>query len=82
MSEAKLIIYCSQTADLGSKSAYIFYQGQVRAPTGSHMVHVLRGPICQDGFLAVMSTGTSTPILHDHGGRYGKNGSPRDIQQT
>lgn len=73
MSEAKLVIYCSQTADLGSKGSYIFYQGQARAPTGRHMVHASRALIRpRAAFFAVMSTGTSAPILHDHGGRNAK----------
>lgn len=72
MSEAKLVIYCSQT-DLGSKGSYIFYQGQVRAPTGRHMVHASRALIRpRAAFFAVMSTGTSAPILHDRGGRNAK----------
>lgn len=82
MSEAKLVIYCSHTADLGSKSSYIFYRGQVQAPTGCHMVQASRGLIQQDGFLAVMSTGMSTPIQHDHGGRYAKNANASGIWQT
>lgn len=81
MSEAKLVIYYGQTADLGSKSSYIFYRGQVQAPTGRHMIDASRG---LNGKMAVMSAGVRTPILLDQRDmdRYVKNANASGIWQT